>query len=109
MKTHPYPTNLTDAEWALLEPLFPRAHAGHPRHHHVRTIVNALLYVLCTAIRISLVGIVLGLSSSAVELGGDWSASPVLAITGIVLFALGMALLIIAFILVAIIGIIFGG
>jgi putative transposase len=46
MKTHPYPTNLTDAEWARLEPLFPVAHTGHPRHDSLRTIVNALLYVL---------------------------------------------------------------
>src|SRR5215467_9229542 len=48
MKTHIYPTNLTDDEWARLEPLFPVAHTGHPRHHHLRTIVNALLYVLRT-------------------------------------------------------------
>ena len=48
MKTHTYPTNLTDAEWARLEPLLPVAHTGHPRHHSLRTIVNALLYVLRT-------------------------------------------------------------
>jgi putative transposase len=48
MKTYTYPTNLTDAEWSRLEPLFPVVHAGHPRHHHLRTIVNALLYVLRT-------------------------------------------------------------
>ncbi|MGO8946513.1 MAG: transposase [Ktedonobacterales bacterium] len=34
-------------QWARLEPLFPVAHTGHPRQHHLRTIVNALLYVLC--------------------------------------------------------------
>ena len=28
MKTHTYPTNLTDAEWARLEPLLPVAHTG---------------------------------------------------------------------------------
>jgi len=48
MKTHPYPTNLTDAEWAWLEPLFPAAPTGHPRHHSLHTIVNAWLYVLRT-------------------------------------------------------------
>jgi transposase len=46
MKTHTCPTNLTDAEWAWLEPLFPVARTGHPRHHSLRTIVDALLYVL---------------------------------------------------------------
>lgn len=46
MKTHTYLTDLSDAEWARLEPLLPVAHTGHPRHHSLRTIVNALLYVL---------------------------------------------------------------
>src|SRR5215467_8654751 len=48
MKTHSYLTDLSDAEWARLEPLLPAAHTGHPRQHHLRTIVNALLYVLRT-------------------------------------------------------------
>jgi putative transposase len=46
MKTHTYLTDLSDAEWARLEPLLPVAHTGHPRHHSLRTLVNALLYVL---------------------------------------------------------------
>jgi putative transposase len=46
MKTHTYLTNLSDAEWARLEPLFPAVRTGHPRRHSRRTIVNALLYVL---------------------------------------------------------------
>jgi putative transposase len=48
MKTHSYLTDLSDAEWARLEPLLPVARTGHPRHHSLRTIVNALLYVLRT-------------------------------------------------------------
>lgn len=48
MKTQSYLTNLTDAEWARLEPLFPAVRTGHPRHHSLRTIVSALLYVLRT-------------------------------------------------------------
>ena len=43
-----YPSDLTDAEWARLEPLFPAARTGRPRHHRLRTLVNALLYVLRT-------------------------------------------------------------
>jgi putative transposase len=46
MQTHTYLTDLSDAEWAVLEPLFPAARTGHPRRHSLRTIVNALLYVL---------------------------------------------------------------
>src|SRR5215813_11322238 len=48
MQTHTYLTDLSDAEWARLEPLLPAARTGHPRHHSLRTIVNALLYVLRT-------------------------------------------------------------
>lgn len=48
MQTPTYLTNLTDAEWARVEPLFPVARTGHPRQHSLRTIVNALLYVLRT-------------------------------------------------------------
>jgi putative transposase len=48
MTTHSSLTNLSDAEWARLEPLLPVARTGHPRQHRLRTIVNALLYVLRT-------------------------------------------------------------
>jgi transposase len=48
MKTQTYLTNLSDAEWARLEPLFPAARTGHPRHQSLRAIVHALLYVLRT-------------------------------------------------------------
>jgi len=40
-------TDLSDAEWRLLEPLLPApAGTGRPRRHSVRTIVNAILYEL---------------------------------------------------------------
>lgn len=48
MKTHSYLTDLSDAEWVRLEPLFPAARTGRPRRHSLRTLVNALLYVLRT-------------------------------------------------------------
>jgi transposase len=51
MTTQTYLTNLSDAEWARLEPLLPAAHTGHPRHHSLRTIVNALLDVLLDVLR----------------------------------------------------------
>ena len=43
-----YPTDLTDAQWAIVEPLLPseppRAPGGRPLRHQRREIVNAVLY-----------------------------------------------------------------
>lgn len=42
-----YPTDLTDAQWAILEPLVPAVRpGGRPAKHARREIVDALLYVL---------------------------------------------------------------
>ncbi|MBA2518704.1 MAG: IS5 family transposase [Chloroflexia bacterium] len=42
-----YPTDLTDQQWAILEPLVPAVKpGGRPRTHPRREIVDALLYVL---------------------------------------------------------------
>ena len=42
-----YPSDLSDAEWALLEPLLPvKQTRGQPRIHSYREIINAILYVL---------------------------------------------------------------
>src|SRR5215475_13175914 len=47
MNTHTYLTDLSDAEWHVVQPLFPpEATTGRPRQHPLRTIVNAILYVL---------------------------------------------------------------
>jgi len=41
------PSDLTDAEWALLEPFFPPpSHVGRPRKWPMRRIVEAILYLL---------------------------------------------------------------
>jgi putative transposase len=45
MKRKPYPSDLTDAQWALLEQLLPRpSRRGRPRKTDLREIVNALFY-----------------------------------------------------------------
>lgn len=45
----PYPTDLSDAEWHILEPLIPSVKFGGRRAEHVRReIVNAILYALRT-------------------------------------------------------------
>lgn len=41
-----YPTDLTDAQWVILEPMLPLYWTGRPRTHDQRVIVNAILYVL---------------------------------------------------------------
>lgn len=44
-----YPTDLTDEQWTLLEPLLPAAKpGGRPRSVDLRETVNALLYLLGT-------------------------------------------------------------
>jgi|TARA_B110000467_G_C18203990_1_gene413459 transposase len=44
-----YPSDLTDEEWALIEPLIPPAkHGGRRREVNLREIVNGLMYVLST-------------------------------------------------------------
>jgi putative transposase len=44
----PYPSDLTDAQWAILAPLIPAAHSQHggrPRVVDMREVVNTLLYL----------------------------------------------------------------
>jgi len=52
MRSKPYSTDLTDAEWALLAPLLPQRRPGDgrgaPRKHSRREILNALFYQLRT-------------------------------------------------------------
>src|SRR6266478_1005666 len=44
-----YPSDLTDAEWALVEPLIPPAkRGGRRRTIDVREVLNAIFYVLST-------------------------------------------------------------
>ena len=44
-----YPSDLTDAEWAIVEPMIPPArHGGRRRSVNVREVLNGILYVLWT-------------------------------------------------------------
>ena len=44
-----YPSDLSDAEWALVAPLIPPSkHGGRPRSVNVREVLNAIFYVLWT-------------------------------------------------------------
>ncbi len=43
----PYPSDLTDAEWAVLEPLLPSpAKLGRPPRYDKRAVLNAVFYVV---------------------------------------------------------------
>src|SRR5436309_1752741 len=48
MRRKPYPSDLTDEQWALIEPLLPRVprrpRRGRPRKVDLREVVNALFY-----------------------------------------------------------------
>ena len=48
MKRKPYPSDVTDQQWALIEPFFPwdpyPSQAGRPRQVDLRAVVNALFY-----------------------------------------------------------------
>ena len=42
-----YPSDLTDAQWALIEPMLPEPNTdGRPEKHPRREVVNAILYVV---------------------------------------------------------------
>ncbi len=44
-----YPSDLSDAEWAVLEPLMPPRHArGRPRETSLREVLNGLRFLLRT-------------------------------------------------------------
>ncbi len=44
-----YASDLTDADWALIEPFMPTpSHRGRPRTVALRTIVEAIFYMLAT-------------------------------------------------------------
>jgi putative transposase len=47
MRAQPYPSDLSDEEWKILEPLLPPpAHTGRKRKYELREIVNAIFYLL---------------------------------------------------------------
>lgn len=49
MERQPYPTDLTDAQWEVLEPLIPPAKpGGRPREVDIRAVLNAIFYLLRT-------------------------------------------------------------
>jgi putative transposase len=48
MRTQTYPSDITDAQWALIEPHLPVYPGGRPRTTNLRDVVNAVFYLLRT-------------------------------------------------------------
>jgi transposase len=48
MRTQSYPSDVTDAQWALIEPHLPVYPGGRPRKTHLRDVVDAVFYILRT-------------------------------------------------------------
>src|SRR5215467_10308989 len=48
MREHKYPSDVTDEQWALIEPLIPVYPGGRPRKTDVRDVVDAICYLLRT-------------------------------------------------------------
>jgi transposase len=48
MRTQSYPSDITDAQWKLIEPLIPAYPGGRPRKTDLRDVVDAVLYLLRT-------------------------------------------------------------
>jgi putative transposase len=48
MRTHKYPSDITDEQWQLIERLIPVYPGGRPRKTNVRDVVDAIFYLLRT-------------------------------------------------------------
>ena len=48
MRTHDYPSDVTDEQWALIKPHIPVYPGGRPRTTDVRDVLDAVLYILRT-------------------------------------------------------------
>jgi transposase len=48
MRTQRYPSDLTDEQWALVEPLIPVYPGGRPRKTAMRDVVDAIFYIVRT-------------------------------------------------------------
>ncbi|MGL9758656.1 MAG: transposase [Wolbachia sp.] len=43
-----YPSDISDKEWKIIEPYFEPKKTGRPRKHSIRTIINAIRYMMRT-------------------------------------------------------------
>ena len=68
-----YPTDLTDAQWAIVAPLLPPAkHGGRPRTVNLREVVNTILYLNRTGCQWDMLPHDLQPKSTAYEYLSQW-------------------------------------
>ena len=68
-----YATDLTDQQWALIEPLLPPAkHGGHPRVVKLRLVLNTILYLNKTGCQWALLPTDLAKRSTAFDYFSAW-------------------------------------
>src|SRR4030081_2525968 len=48
MRTPTYPSDITDSQWALIEPRLPLSFGGRPRKTALRDVADAIFYILRT-------------------------------------------------------------
>ena len=48
MRTESYPSDVTDGQWALIEPHLPVHPGGRPRTTDLRDVIDAIFYILRT-------------------------------------------------------------
>lgn len=71
-----YATDLTDEQWAILEPLIPQAkHGGRPREVDMREIINTILYLNRTGCQWDLLPHDLLAKSTAYDYFAAWRAN----------------------------------
>ncbi len=76
-----YPSDLTDAEWAHVDPLIPPAKpGGNKRHVDVREVMNGIMYVLSTGCQWRAIPKDLPPKSTVHREQGEREASPTAAI-----------------------------
>lgn len=74
-----YPSDLTDAEWALIAPLIPPARrGGRPRRVDMRQVANGIFYVLATGCQWAALPKDLPPKSTVFDYFGRWCADQAL-------------------------------
>src|SRR5205809_6956126 len=48
MRTQRYPSDLSDEQWVLVEPLIPVYHGGRPRKTSMRDVLDGIFYLMRT-------------------------------------------------------------
>src|SRR6187551_3473047 len=67
-----YPSDLTDAQWDVIQPLIPVNNVGRPRQVDIREVVNAILYLNRSGCQWDMLPHDLPAKSTVYEYFGQW-------------------------------------